>query len=35
VLLDVPEDRIDREREVLHEAAHGRIVPVTRLTLQC
>jgi hypothetical protein len=32
VLLDVPEDRVDREGEVLHEPAHGRIVPVTGLT---
>jgi hypothetical protein len=33
VLLDVPEDRVDRQGEVLHEPAHGGIVPVTRLTL--
>jgi hypothetical protein len=33
VLLDVPEDRVDREGIVLHQATHGRIVPVTGLTI--
>jgi hypothetical protein len=32
VLLDVAEDGVDGQGSVLHEPAHGRIVPVTRLT---
>jgi hypothetical protein len=32
VLLDVPEDRIDGEGVVLHQAAHERSLPVTGLT---
>jgi len=33
VLLDVPEDRVDGQGRVLHQAAHGRILPVTALTI--
>jgi len=32
VLLGVPEDRVDREGAVLHQATHGRILPVTGVT---
>ena len=34
VLLDVPEDRVDGQGRVLHQAAHGRILPVSVLTFQ-
>jgi hypothetical protein len=33
VVLDVPEDGVDREGVVLHQPAHGGIVPVTALTI--
>jgi hypothetical protein len=32
VLFHVPEDRVDGQGTVLHQAAHGRILPATRLT---